>query len=131
MTDSPSTRSLLLRGASKSVGFVLVWIVLDAAWFHGRETLAWAVTVGCILGLLDMAWLYRHAAWRKAAAPVHVFGAAAVGLAIVAAANAREVHQEPPGSTWWRIAGGVVLFAAPAFLLIQSARELWRRQVAG
>lgn len=130
MNDTPSTRSFLFRAAFQTIGFVLVWRALDAIWWHGRETLAWAIAVGSALATIDMAGRYRRSAWRKAVAPVHAFGAATAGLAILLTAFLQTPSRESV-NIWLRAGGAVLLGAAPAYVMALSARELWRRRTDG
>ena len=131
MRDTPSTKSFVIHGAFKVVGFVVVYIVLDETLVHRRQPITWAITIGFVTGMIDMAWLYRLAAWRRAVAPVHAFGSASVGLAIVVAANAGIAVDGKP-DVGCRIAAGMLFLAAPLYIMVESARELWtRRSAAG
>lgn len=130
MKDAPSTGSFLFRAASGALIFILAWMVIEAIWSPRRETLAPKIVAGCSFAVVDMARRYRLPAWRKAVAPVHAFGAAAADLAILLAAFVRT--PDPwPASIWWRVGAVVLLGVAPAYVMVLSARELWRRRTDG
>jgi hypothetical protein len=119
------------RGALQAFGFVLVWWFLDGILFHGRETVEWAITIGTIMGLVDMAWLYRHRAWRAAVEPVHAFGSASAGLGMIVTVNipiASTIATTGSVSLVWRIVAAIMFFGAPLFIMVMSAREMWLRR---
>lgn len=123
MLDSPSTAALFLRGLKAICAFILGWLLLEALFRPFMYGISWALFLGVLSGLVDMALAYRRSEWQRAVAPrpVLVLGVASfLIMAVWLVAPQYSTHS----LDWLHTTVVCALMVPPAYLVVASTRRL-------